>query len=61
MFANVQGYCHGTSRRDAPKKLGKNDAQVPVPVTGAFHLASSKLLVRRAIADGCQWAKGRTL
>ena len=43
MFANVQEYHHATSLKDALKKLGKNGEQVAVPVTGAFHLISSKL------------------
>ena len=37
--------------RDALKKLGKNDEQVPVPVTGAFHLISSKLRAATCLVD----------
>jgi hypothetical protein len=59
MFANVQEYYHAASLRDALKKLGKNNEQIPAPVTGAFHLISSKL--RAAIAEAYQQAKGRAL
>src|SRR5437867_7475167 len=51
MFANVQEYHHATSLKDALKKLGKNDEQVPVPVTGAFHLISSKLRAATCLVD----------
>jgi len=51
MFANVREYYHATSLRDALKKLGKNDEQVPVPVTGAFHLISSKLRTATCLVD----------
>jgi len=51
MFANVQEYYHATSLRDALKKLGKNDGQIPVPVTGAFHLISSKLRAATCLVD----------
>lgn len=51
MFANVHEYYHATSLRDALKKLGKNDEQVPVPVTGAFHLISSKLRAATCLVD----------
>jgi carbon-monoxide dehydrogenase medium subunit len=51
MFANVREYYHATSLRDALKKLGKNDKQVPVPVTGAFHLISSKLRAATCLVD----------
>jgi aerobic carbon-monoxide dehydrogenase medium subunit len=51
MFANVQEYYHATSLRDALKKLGKNAEQVPVPVTGAFHLISSKLRAATCLVD----------
>jgi carbon-monoxide dehydrogenase medium subunit len=37
--------------RDALKKLGKNDKQLPVPVTGAFHLISSKLRAATCLVD----------
>lgn len=51
MFANVQEYYHATSLRDALKKLGKNDQQIPVPVTGAFHLIASKLRAATSLVD----------
>jgi carbon-monoxide dehydrogenase medium subunit len=51
MFANVREYYHATTLRDALKKLGKNDEQVPVPVTGAFHLISSKLRAATCLVD----------
>lgn len=51
MFANVQEYYHATSLRDALKKLGKNDQQIPVPVTGAFHLIASKLRAATTLVD----------
>jgi CO/xanthine dehydrogenase FAD-binding subunit len=51
MFANVQEYYYATSLRDALKKLGKNDGQIPVPVTGAFHLISSKLRAATCLVD----------
>jgi carbon-monoxide dehydrogenase medium subunit len=51
MFANVQEYYHATSLRDAVKKLGKNAGQVPAPVTGAFHLISSKLRAATCLVD----------
>jgi aerobic carbon-monoxide dehydrogenase medium subunit len=51
MFANVQEYYHATSLRDALKKLGKNEQQIPVPVTGAFHLISSKLRAATCLVD----------
>jgi len=51
MFANVQEYHHATSLRDALKKLGKNDGRVPVAVTGAFHLISSKLRAATCLVD----------
>jgi carbon-monoxide dehydrogenase medium subunit len=51
MFANVQEYYHATSLRDALKRLGRNDEQVPAPVTGAFHLISSKLRAATCLVD----------
>lgn len=51
MFANVREYYHAASLRDALKKLGKDDEQVPVPVTGAFHLVSSKLRAATCLID----------
>src|SRR5579871_3299014 len=51
MFDNVQEYYHPTSLRDALKKLGKNEQQVPVPVTGAFHLIASKLRAATCLVD----------
>jgi CO/xanthine dehydrogenase FAD-binding subunit len=51
MFANVQEYYHASSLRDALKKLGKNEQQVPAPVTGAFHLVSSKLRAATCLVD----------
>src|SRR3989442_1608932 len=51
MFANVQEYHHATSLRDALKRLGKNGEQVPVPVTGAFHLIAGKLRAATCLVD----------
>src|SRR5258708_18231271 len=51
MFANVQEYYHAASLRDALKKLGSNDGQIPVPVTGAFHLIASKLRAATCLVD----------
>ena len=51
MFGNVQEYYHATSLRDALKKLGRNEEQIPVPVTGAFHLISSKLRAATCLVD----------
>jgi CO/xanthine dehydrogenase FAD-binding subunit len=51
MVNNVQEYYHATSLRDAVKKLGKNNEQIPVPVTGAFHLISSKLRAATCLVD----------
>ncbi len=51
MFANVREYYRATSLRDALKKLGKNGEQIPVPVTGAFHLISSKLRAATCLVD----------
>jgi len=48
MFANVQEYYHAMSLRDALKKLGKDERQIPMPVTGALHLISTKLRRPRA-------------
>ncbi len=51
MISAAQEYHHATSLRDAIKKLGKNDDQVPVPVTGAFHLIASKLRAATCLVD----------
>lgn len=51
MFANVQEYYHAASVRDALRKLGKNEPQIPAPVTGAFHLVSSKLRAATCLVD----------
>ncbi len=51
MFANVQEYHHATTLKDALKKLGKNGEQIAVPVTGAFHLISSKLRAATCLVD----------
>lgn len=51
MFPNVQEYHHATTLKDALKKLGKNGEQVPVPVTGAFHLISGKLRAATCLVD----------
>jgi aerobic carbon-monoxide dehydrogenase medium subunit len=51
MISNAQEYYHATSLRDALKKLGKNGEQVPVPVTGAFHLIAGKLRAATCLVD----------
>jgi carbon-monoxide dehydrogenase medium subunit len=51
MFANVREYHYATSLREALKRLGSNDEQVPVPVTGAFHLISGKLRTATCLVD----------
>ncbi|HUI07659.1 MAG TPA: FAD binding domain-containing protein [Verrucomicrobiae bacterium] len=51
MAATVQEYYYPKDLRDALKKLGRNDEQVPVPVTGAFHLISSKLRAATCLVD----------
>jgi len=51
MFANVREYYHATSLREALKKLGGNNEQVAVPVTGAFHLISGKLRTATCLVD----------
>jgi CO/xanthine dehydrogenase FAD-binding subunit len=51
MFANVQEYHHATTLKDALKKLSQNGEQVPVPVTGAFHLISGKLRAATCLVD----------
>lgn len=51
MISAAQEYHHATSLRDAIKKLGKNGEQVPVPVTGAFHLIASKLRAATCLVD----------
>jgi CO/xanthine dehydrogenase FAD-binding subunit len=51
MFPNVQEYHHATTLKDALKKLGKNGEQVPVPVTGAFHLIAGKLRAATCLVD----------
>lgn len=51
MAGTVQEYYYPKDLRDALKKLGRNDGQVPVPVTGAFHLISSKLRAATCLVD----------
>ena len=51
MAGTVQEYYYPKDLRDALKKLGRNDEQVPVPVTGAFHLISSKLRAATCLVD----------
>ena len=51
MFSQVQEYYHATSLRDAIKKLGRNDEQIAVPVTGAFHLIAGKLRAATCLVD----------
>lgn len=51
MFPNVTEYHHATSLKDAVKKLGMNGEQIAVPVTGAFHLISSKLRAATCLVD----------
>jgi CO/xanthine dehydrogenase FAD-binding subunit len=51
MFNQVQEYYYATSLRDALKKLGKNGEQIPVPVTGVFHLIAGKLRAATALVD----------
>jgi carbon-monoxide dehydrogenase medium subunit len=51
MFANIREYHYATSLREALKRLGSNDEQVPVPVTGAFHLISGKLRTATCLVD----------
>ena len=51
MISAAQEYHHAASLRDAIKKLGKNDEQIPVPVTGAFHLIASKLRAATCLVD----------
>jgi CO/xanthine dehydrogenase FAD-binding subunit len=51
MAATVQEYYYPKDLRDALKKLGRNDEQVPLPVTGAFHLISSKLRAATCLVD----------
>jgi CO/xanthine dehydrogenase FAD-binding subunit len=49
MISHAQEYYHATSLKDALKKLGKTD--VPVPVTGAFHLIAGKLRAATTLVD----------
>jgi carbon-monoxide dehydrogenase medium subunit len=51
MISSAQEYYHATSLRDALKKLGKNDQQIAVPVTGAFHLVAGKLRAATCLVD----------
>ena len=51
MMSNAQEYYHATSLRDALRRLGKNDQQVPVPVTGAYHLIAGKLRAATCLVD----------
>lgn len=49
MISNATEYYHASSLKDAVKKLGKTD--VPVPVTGAFHLIAGKLRAATTLVD----------
>ncbi len=51
MFPNVQEYYHATTLKDALKKLGKNNEQIPVPFCGAFHIIRTKLNAATCIVD----------
>jgi CO/xanthine dehydrogenase FAD-binding subunit len=51
MLSNATEYYYATSLKDALKKLGKNGEQVPVPVTGAFHLIAGKLRAATCLVD----------
>jgi CO/xanthine dehydrogenase FAD-binding subunit len=51
MISPAQEYYHASSLRDALKKLGQNGEQVPVPVTGAFHLIAGKLRAATTLVD----------
>ena len=51
MISNATEYYHATSLKDALKKLGKNGEQIPVPVTGAFHLIAGKLRAATCLVD----------
>ena len=51
MFANVQEYYHAATLKDALKKLGKGNGQVPVAFCGAFHLVRTKLNAATCIVD----------
>src|SRR5438034_11775968 len=51
MISNAQEYYQATSLRDALRRLGKNDQQVPLPVTGAYHLIAGKLRAATCLVD----------
>ncbi len=51
MLSNVQEYYHATSLRDALRRLRKGEPEIPVPVTGAFHLIASKLRAATCLVD----------
>jgi CO/xanthine dehydrogenase FAD-binding subunit len=51
MISNATEYYHATSLKDALKKLGKNGENIPVPVTGAFHLIAGKLRAATCLVD----------
>src|SRR5438093_13452621 len=51
MISPAQEYYHATSLKDALKKLGKNGENIPVPVTGAFHLIAGKLRAATSLVD----------
>src|SRR5436190_19365115 len=51
MISNATEYYHATSLKDALKKLGKNGENIPVPVTGAFHLIAGKLRAATTLVD----------
>ncbi len=51
MISPAHEYYYATSLRDALRKLGKNDQQIPAPVTGAFHLIAGKLRAATCLVD----------
>src|SRR5206468_776165 len=51
MSSHATEYYHATSLKDAVKKLGKNGENIPVPVTGAFHLIAGKLRAATCLVD----------
>jgi carbon-monoxide dehydrogenase medium subunit len=51
MISNAQEYYCAASLKDALKKLRKNGEQIPVPVTGAFHLIAGKLRAATCLVD----------
>jgi carbon-monoxide dehydrogenase medium subunit len=51
MISSAKEYYHATTLKDALKKLGKNGDEIPVPVTGAFHLIAGKLRAATTLVD----------